>query len=292
MNICGTASTWAKVACVLLIVALGLHVAGFATVYWLQVESIQENVVFSHGLWKALNCSGGHDSACNDLDVPDSYKTGQYKAMQGMQSLVLVLIAITAIVFVFYVASERFREMSIAIFLMVMCFLTVTMGVIAMIVWVADIPENHYVGYSFGLAVFAFLLLFLAGIIMIPDIRRYNNRNKPEPLRVAPDMGGNDRGRGKYDQLGYDHSYNRKFVPTQGQNVRHYYNPNREPYTGRTPPPLYRTSDRTDKLERVERVERTSYRDFRDTKASLPRTEVRTPDVYLGRDTKITPRRY
>ena len=75
-NVFGTASTWAKLALVLIVVAAALHVAGFATNYWMLTETIQENLAFATGLWKAINCSGGHDSACADMDVRSEHKTG------------------------------------------------------------------------------------------------------------------------------------------------------------------------------------------------------------------------
>lgn len=275
MNICGTSTIWAKLALVLIFIALGLHTAGFATMYWMQIETIQENLVYSIGLWKTNNCSGGHDSACNDAAVPDSYVDGSFRAVQAFESIVLIFVVITIVVASLYVASERFREMSIAVFIMVMCFVSVTFGVIAMIIWLAQIPTDYYPGYSFGLCVFAFILLFLAGILMIPDIRVYQQRRGKEALKVRPDPRHTEIRRPKYDDIERrDYSYNKKFIPeTPQSNVRHYYNPNREPFV-RSPPPAYKTSATPDYRNR----------DFRSTFGR--ETDIQTPDVYLGRDSR------
>ena len=77
MSVCGTASAWSKIALILIVIGLVLHVAGFATMYWQQIETIQENTVYSVGLWKAYDCSGGHDSPCTDHAIPDSYISGK-----------------------------------------------------------------------------------------------------------------------------------------------------------------------------------------------------------------------
>lgn len=269
MNICGTATFWAKIALILIFIALALHVAGFATDFWQQTETIQENVVFDMGLWNAQNCSGGHNSACDRVSIPSSYIDASLKVVQAFECIVLIFVFVTVVVASLYVASERFREMSVAVFIAVMCFLTVTFAVISMIVWLAQVPSNHYVGYSFGLCVVAFVLLFLAGVLMIPDIRnhqqgrgRESQRIRPVPVQTpAPRMS-------KYDEARrYDYSYNRKFTPETPQSyVRHYYNPNREPFV-RSPPPAYKTSASPD------------YDRYTHT-----RTEIQTPDVYLGRD--------
>lgn len=73
MNICGTATLWAKIALVLIFIALALHVAGFATDFWEQSETIQEITVYDIGLWNAQDCSGGHGSPCDRVSIPGSY---------------------------------------------------------------------------------------------------------------------------------------------------------------------------------------------------------------------------
>ncbi|WAQ98889.1 hypothetical protein MAR_023262 [Mya arenaria] len=233
-NMFGSASTWAKIALAFLVVAMALHVAGFATNYWMQTETIQENTVFSTGLWKALNCSGGHDSACNDLDVPSTYNTGSFKCVQAFEAIVLVLVVVAAILAVMYVASDRFRELSVAVTVAIICFVC-------------------------------------AGVLMIPDIRRYQ-KNRGGITKVRPDEDGGAYRMQKFQEHDRaDNSYNRKFrsppPETPTTNIRHYYNPNREPFV-RSPPPAYKTSATP------------QYHSY----GRSVRTDIQTPDVYLGRD--------
>ncbi|KAH3841188.1 uncharacterized protein LOC127877982 [Dreissena polymorpha] len=267
-NVFGTASTWAKLALVLIVVAAALHVAGFATSYWMLTETIQENLAFATGLWKAINCSGGHDSACADIDVPSEHKTGSFKAVQAFESIVLVLVVVGAIIAAMYVASERFREISIAITITILCFVAVTLGIISMIIWLVFVASDYYPGYSIGLCVTAFLMCFLAGVLMIPDIRRYQG-NSGKIRRVRPEERTEANTYDKFrDHKRSDYSFNRKFASpppeTPVTNIRHYYNPNREPYV-RSPPPSYQTARASVNSRSV-------------------RTDIQTPDVYLGRD--------
>ncbi|XP_053405962.1 uncharacterized protein LOC123565335 [Mercenaria mercenaria] len=271
MNLFGTATVWAKIALVLIVIAFALQIAGFATDYWQQTETIQENVVYDIGLWNAQNCSGGHDSACDKVSIPDSYINASFNVVRGFECTILILVSIAMVVAALYVATERFREMSIAVCVAVVSFLAVTFGVIAMIVWLAQVPSNHYLGYSFGLCVLAFVLMFLAGVLMIPDIRNYQQRRGREALKVKPEIRPTAVYRpSKYDEVrNHDYSYNRRFTPatpvTPQEKIRHYYNPNRDVYI-RSPPPSYRTSGTPD------------------YKSTSIRTDVQTPDVYLGRD--------
>ena len=139
-----------------------------------------------------------------------------------------------------------------------------------MIIWLAQLPTDFYPGYSFGLSVFALLLLFLAGILMIPDIRKFNkNKWKSDPTRVLP----SDKPH-KYNTVERNEyrSYNRKFTtPEPETSIRHYHNPNRKKYIG-SPPPSYG------------RVSPAPMKKFRST--TYARSEIQTPDVYLGRDAK------
>lgn len=258
----------------LLLIGLGLHIAGIATIYWEQLETIQENTIFSVGLWKAYNCSGGHNSPCGSLAIPTQYKSSSFTATQAMECFCLVLLAIVAVVACFYVASERYREMSVAIAITVICFITAAFGVIAMIIWLAQIPTKHYPGYSFGLCVASCVMAILAGILMIPDIRKYQNHGSPIK-QVRPEEGLQVQPVAKYDEMKYDQTYNRKFTPeTPHSNVRHYYNPNRDPYA-HSPPPTYH-SYQSPGLQ---------------THGKYARTDIQTPDVYLGRDAR-NPRKY
>jgi hypothetical protein len=52
------------------------------------------------------------------------YIAGSFKAVQGLECFILVLMFIIVLIAAVYVATERFREMAIAVVIAVMCFLT------------------------------------------------------------------------------------------------------------------------------------------------------------------------
>lgn len=143
-----------------------------------------------------------------------------------------------------------------------------------MIVWLAQLPDTFYPGYSFGVAITATILMFFAGLLMIPDIRQYSSRRRPNVMQVKPE----GYRMSKFSEARHQTPSNRKFASMQNDtHVRHYHNPNREPYI-RSPPPTYRTA----------------INDSYPTKHSYgrdARSDVQTPDYCLGRvSTKI--RRY
>lgn len=46
-----------------------------------------------------------------------------------------------------------------------------------MVVWIVELPEHHYPGWSIGLTVFACALCITAAILLIPDIREYDYKD-------------------------------------------------------------------------------------------------------------------
>ena len=61
------------------------------------------------------------------------------------------------------------------------------LSIIIMIVWLAQIPQFYYVGYSFGLFVFGYILVLLAGLLLIPEIRTYGNSRGTIKVQPTPD---------------------------------------------------------------------------------------------------------
>ncbi|KAL3867275.1 hypothetical protein ACJMK2_044489 [Sinanodonta woodiana] len=249
MVCCGSASGWAKVACLLLVIALPLHIAGYATVYWLSIYTVAENYAAGIGLWKMENCSNNaYSNPCQtNQEVPASYKN-------------------------------------------------VTFSMIGMIIHVTNIPTNHYVNYSFGLTVFAFLLAFLAGVLMFADIRRYGLPDSDMiSVAPAPEKSKLDEVRNTkyYNEYGRDKDtfYKGKereaYHNKHRTDVTHYHNPNRDPYERDrfvSPPPSYRSIRSPVTPGRMSPM---SVRTLR--------THVQTPDVYLGRNDLADidrPRRY
>lgn len=70
---CGPASGWSKAAFVVLIIAVPLHIAGWATTNWMTYSTTDKSVETNIGLWRMLACSSG---ACTDSPVASQYETG------------------------------------------------------------------------------------------------------------------------------------------------------------------------------------------------------------------------
>lgn len=239
MSESGRPSGWAIGAIVVLLCAIGLHAAGYATNYWMQSETVKQETAVAVGLWRYENCSGGFGSACNNYAVPSAYKNSSFVGTQALASIVLILMVVILVIFIFYIAADKFRELAIAVTLSVMCFFTVVLSIVCMIVWLVQIPSLYYPGYSFGLTVFAYLLLLLTGLLLIPDIRNYGK--KREIIRVSPERYSDydEVRRERYNREREYERYNKSLEnKREGQDVRHYYNPNRRPLV-RTPPPRY-----------------------------------------------------
>ena len=77
MEILNVATIWARVTLVVFLIGVALYCAGYGTMYWMQNEAIDLEFVFSVGLWRAQNCSGGYGAACSGYYVPDMYKNGE-----------------------------------------------------------------------------------------------------------------------------------------------------------------------------------------------------------------------
>ncbi|KAL4227275.1 hypothetical protein ACF0H5_012721 [Mactra antiquata] len=270
MAIFGTASIWAKITLVLIAISLILQIVAIATIGWMSSQTTSESVQYSMGLWKARNCTS--TGSCDTIDIPSTYQSSALKATIAFEMMFMVVIFLTLVVSASYVATERFRELPLAISIIVGCFISVFLSVIGMIIWLSQVPSQHYPGYSFGLTIVAMALMLLAGLLMIPDVRQYNSRRRPNIMKVRPH---HETKGSKFQELRQDTPYNKRYSSRPQETVlKHYYNPNREPYI-RSPPPTYRTQ----------------LNDPYPTKLNYgrdARTDIQTPDVYLGRvSTKI-----
>ncbi|KAK3603097.1 hypothetical protein CHS0354_027880 [Potamilus streckersoni] len=297
MACCGSASGWVKVACLLLLIALPLHLTGYATVYWLSIYTVAESYAAGIGLWKMENCSSNaYSNPCKtNLNVPASYQTAEFVATQALESIALVFLVFSTLFILLYVMIRRLRTLCMALTVVILCFLTVTFSVIGMILHVTNIPTSHYVNYSFGLTVVAFLLTFLAGILMFADIRRYGLPDSDiASVRPAPEKSKMD----EVKNLRYYNEYNRDkdraldinrnmyykkerevFHEKPRMDALHYHNPNIETYENDrfvSPPPSYRS------IRTPLSIGRTSRMTVRTDRTLI--SHVQTPDIYLGRN--------
>ncbi|XP_052794005.1 uncharacterized protein LOC128227471 [Mya arenaria] len=177
MPFCGLASTWAKVAAVMVVASMGLHASGYGTNYWMARYTVRDKLNFGIGLWKMTNCSGGHNYPCSDSDFPSTYNNTKVTVVRVFESLVLIMILVCMVCLIFYVGSIRSRTRGMAIAVMSMLFLAATFGVNGMAVWVTQVPQYHYPSWSFGLTVFAITVNITAAILLIPDVREYDYKD-------------------------------------------------------------------------------------------------------------------
>ncbi|KAH3840091.1 hypothetical protein DPMN_113533 [Dreissena polymorpha] len=174
MPFCGLASTWAKVSAFLSIVALALQSAGSATNYWMSRYTFRDKLHFVVGLWKVTNCSGNYKAPCTVSEVPASYQNDKVTAVRALECVALALMFLCAVCLILYVGSRTCRRLAVACLAMTMLFLAAIMGIAGMAVWVNQIPELHYPGWSFGLTVVAITFNIAAGVLLIPDLAEYD----------------------------------------------------------------------------------------------------------------------
>lgn len=162
---CGNASLWAIIALVVIIIAMALDIAGFATMSWM-VYQITTNSV-RVGLWKMKSCVA---NACTESSVSGSLKNGNFYATQGFEVLVLVLLLLAPIAIGVYVFVRSIRGTCLAYTAIIICFAAAFFGFVGMICWLAFVPDPYVVSYSFGLTVLASILAAIAACLLIPEV--------------------------------------------------------------------------------------------------------------------------
>lgn len=50
----------------------------------------------------------------------------------------------------------------------------VVLGIVGAVLWMVNLPEKHYVFWSMGLTLVASSIFLLCGILMVPDIRKFD----------------------------------------------------------------------------------------------------------------------
>lgn len=165
MAFCGTASLWAKIALVVIIIAMVLDIAGFATISWM-VYQITTNSV-RVGLWQMKSCAG---TACTEGSVSSSLKNENFTATQAFEIMAFVLFLLTPIAIGVYVFVRGARGNCLAITAIIMCFSASFCGFVGMICWLVYVPDPYVVSYSLGLTVLASILACIAGLLLFPDV--------------------------------------------------------------------------------------------------------------------------
>ncbi|RUS84563.1 hypothetical protein EGW08_007658 [Elysia chlorotica] len=71
---CGPSSGWSKLALVVLIVGVALHIGGWATINWMSYSTTNGVVDTDIGLWRMKSCTSG---TCSETSVASVYETGK-----------------------------------------------------------------------------------------------------------------------------------------------------------------------------------------------------------------------
>ncbi|XP_069123244.1 uncharacterized protein [Argopecten irradians] len=185
MTVFGDASTWSKIGLLVITLAVALYITGYATVSWMVERTIREKIDVTVGLWKMTNCT----STCYDSDVPAVYATSSHNGVLILTSITIGIIAIAFLLYIMYVASANVRKRGVALTIIALCFIGALLSLIMMIIWFVQLPSNFFVSWSFGLAVFAgLLLLSVAGFLIMQDMKHYKSKDiEPERRnRVTP----------------------------------------------------------------------------------------------------------
>lgn len=164
---CGTASGWAKMAFACLFCGMVLHIAGWATNNWMTYETSGSVLQVDVGLWRQKSCTSGN---CQTQSVQSAYQTDDFNAVRALETITFCIAVFATVLCGVYVFAEAARRRSVAIVLMVLCFIAGTVSLAGMIVWLVTIPNPFIVSFSLGLTVLAFLLVYIAGTLLIPDV--------------------------------------------------------------------------------------------------------------------------
>lgn len=164
---CGTASGWAKMAMVCLMLGMILHIAGWATKNWMTYETSGSVLSVDVGLWRQKSCTNGN---CQETAVQGQYETNEFNGVRALETITFCVVVFAAVMIFIYVFVEAARRRSVAIVLMVLCFFAGTMSFVGMIIMLAFIPSPFVVSFSLGLTVIAYLLVLIAGVLLIPDV--------------------------------------------------------------------------------------------------------------------------
>lgn len=80
---CGTASVWAKLALGCMVLGMTLHIAGWASMYWMVYETSGSVLQTFIGLWRQKTCQ---NNVCTE-DAVDKYVTGEEATGKKSSSL-------------------------------------------------------------------------------------------------------------------------------------------------------------------------------------------------------------
>ncbi|KAK7116337.1 uncharacterized protein [Littorina saxatilis] len=166
---CGTASGWAKAAFVCAIIGTALHIAGWATNFWLVYELDPDIGEFKQnmGLWWVEICNV---LSCTLRELDEAWVNDTVEAIRAMETITFCMAIFGTVFLGVYIFVEGTRTRCIAIVLLVIFYIMGICSMIGMIITIVEAPNPFVVSWSLGLTVLAFLLFLIAGTLLIPDI--------------------------------------------------------------------------------------------------------------------------
>ncbi|XP_052795616.1 uncharacterized protein LOC128228369 [Mya arenaria] len=182
MAFCGTASIWAKLAFVAIVIGLILFIVGFATPSWMVYQITTSSIRV--GLWRMRSCS---NNACTDEAVNSALTNDTFKAAQVFAIFAFIMFLLSAVAVGVYTFVSGARGKCIAITAASFCLTTGLLGFICMIVWLVYVQDPYESSWSMGLVVLGSILAAIAGLLLIPDV--LDNSASPRRNRAGPQGG-------------------------------------------------------------------------------------------------------
>lgn len=163
---CGPSSGWSKLALVVLIVAVALHIAGWASMHWMSYSTTNGVLETDIGLWRMKSCTSG---TCSETSVASTYETAEFNAVRALETITFCMSVFTVILLIIYMCAQIRKRQTMAAVIMVLCYLSGACSFVGMVIHIITIPSPFEVSYSMGLTVIAMTLILIAGTLMIPD---------------------------------------------------------------------------------------------------------------------------
>ncbi|XP_012946359.1 uncharacterized protein LOC106013959 [Aplysia californica] len=163
---CGPASGWSKIALLVLVLGICIHIAGWATTNWMVYSTTSGAVDIEVGLWRMESCTSG---VCEDTAVASQYETGAFNGVRAMETITFCLAVFTAILLIIYMCSQMESRQTFAAVIMILLYIAGGASFIGMVIFITTIPDPFEVSWSLGLTVIAMTLILIAGTLMIPD---------------------------------------------------------------------------------------------------------------------------
>ncbi|KAH3837342.1 uncharacterized protein LOC127879473 [Dreissena polymorpha] len=173
MAFCGTASLWAKLAFLAIVIGLILFIVGFATPSWMVYQVTTTSIRV--GLFQMKTCTA---NACAEEGVNSALKNDDFTVTQAFEILTFIMLLFATIAISVYVFAPGSRSKCLAITCVAFAFTASFLGFVGMICWLVYVPSPYKTSWSMGLTVLAAILACIAGLLIIPDIldSRFNPR--------------------------------------------------------------------------------------------------------------------